>query len=115
MADLDCESCHDLTKPQRPAELAKHCESCHDKGYGDMVQMWKDDAAAGRAKAAAAIEELKQSAAGRQDRGTRDAAAQLAARLESGLERVDKAGAHHNTDFADAVYQQIIKLSSAQK
>jgi len=115
MADLDCESCHDLTQPQRPAELAKHCETCHDKGYGDMVQMWKDDAAASRAKAAAAIEGLKKAAAGQKDKAAADAAGRLAAQLESALASVDKAGAHHNTDFADAVYQQIVKLAAEWK
>jgi hypothetical protein len=107
MADLDCESCHDLSKPQQSADLAKQCESCHDKGYGDMVQTWKDDAAASRAKAVAAIEELKKSIS-----TPRDPAAQLAARLEAAVSGVDRAGAHHNTDFAEAVYQQVVKLAS---
>ncbi len=115
MADLDCESCHDLTEPQQPADLAKHCETCHDKGYGEMVQMWKDDASASRAKAAAAVEELRRTAAGLRDDSARETAIQLASQLESALLMVDKAGTHHNIDFAESVYQQVIKLAGEHR
>jgi nitrate/TMAO reductase-like tetraheme cytochrome c subunit len=113
MADLDCESCHDLGRPQTPAELAAHCGSCHDKAYGDMVQMWKDDAASGRKKAAAAIEQLDAFLReGRPPDHERAALSQLLNQLQQAINQTDRAGVHHNTDFADAIYQRIIALAS---
>jgi hypothetical protein len=91
MADLDCESCHELSKPQTAANVAAHCESCHDKGYGDFVQIWKDDLAASRAKAEAAIGQ----------RGSEE--------LRKTLARVDRAVPVHNTDFAETIYQHLAK------
>jgi hypothetical protein len=102
MADLDCDACHDVTKPQTPANIGAQCAGCHDKSYPDMIQMWKDDAAAGRAKALAAIQSAQ-------------ANRELAAQLQGALDQVDKARAVHNTDFADAVYQQIVKLATEKK
>jgi len=115
MAGLDCESCHDLSLPQTPEVLRKHCETCHDKGYGDLVQTWLDDATASRAKAAAAIESFRKSAQGMSDSAARRAALNLADQLEALLKDVDTAGVQHNTDFADAVYQRIIELTSPGK
>ncbi len=110
MASLECENCHDLSKPQTTADLALQCETCHDKGYSDMLKMWKDDAKAGRAKASAAIEELRTWLKNHPAKGDRAAAlTALPDQLQAALSQVDKAGAHHNTDFADAIYQQIIK------
>jgi len=37
MADLDCDSCHDLQQPQTPAALAAQCAKCHDASYPDML------------------------------------------------------------------------------
>ncbi len=115
MADLSCDSCHDLSKGP-PAKVSDQCETCHDKGYGDMVQVWKDDAKTSRDKASAAIEELRKGIGG----GNRlsppqEAIKQLADQLQEALDEVDKAGPQHNTDFADAVYQQIVKLTGEQK
>ncbi len=110
MASLECENCHDLSKPQTTANLTAQCETCHDKGYGDMLKMWKDDAKAGRVKASAAIDELRSWLKNHPVK--RDQAATVSAladQLQAALDQVDKAGAHHNTDFADAIYQQIIK------
>lgn len=115
MAGLDCESCHDLTQPQTPEAIRSHCEACHDKGTGDMVQMWLDDAAGTRAKAAAAIESFRKSAQGLKDDAARQAGLQLADQMEGVLKDVDKAGVQHNTDFADAIYQQILQLTATGK
>jgi hypothetical protein len=102
MADLDCDACHDVSKPQTQANIGAQCAGCHDKSYPDMIQMWKDDAAAGRAKAQAAIQSIQGNA-------------ELASQLQSTLNQVDKAHAVHNTDYADAIYQQIVKLASEKK
>ena len=112
MAGLDCDSCHDLSQPQTPEALRKHCETCHDKGYGDLVQSWLDDAAASRTKAAAAIEGFRKSAQGLSDGAARQAAMSLADQLEAALKDVDKAGVQHNTDFADAIYKRITELTA---
>jgi hypothetical protein len=109
MADLDCDSCHDLSKPQTSANVASHCESCHDKGYGDMVQLWKDDVAAGRAKAEAAIKGLEDSDHGKNNPDARA----LAAQLRDTLIQLDTAVPVHNTDYAGAIYDYMVK--SAQK
>ena len=113
MAAVECESCHDLSKPQTQAGIALQCESCHEKGYGDMVQMWKDDAAQSRTKASAAIEELRKALAEGKARGA-DAAAlsNLADQMQQAIQQIDKAGAQHNTDLADAIYQQVVKLAA---
>ena len=111
MASLECENCHDLSKPQTTANLTAQCETCHDKGYGDMLQLWKDDAKNARAKANAAIGELRKSLEGRPAKSEQTAALKaLVDQMQAALDQVDKAGAHHNTDFADAVYQRIFKL-----
>jgi cytochrome c551/c552 len=115
MAGLDCESCNDLSQPQTPEALRKHCEACHDKDYGDVVQTWLDDAAASRGKAAAAIEEFRKSAQALNDNAARQAALNLADQLEAALKEVDKAGVQHNTEFGDAIYQQIIQLTTPGK
>ncbi len=102
MADLDCDACHDLSKPQTQANIGAQCAGCHDKAYVDMIQMWKDDAAAARSKAAAAIQGVQGNA-------------ELVAQLQGALTQADKAGAVHNTDFADAIFQQIVRLASEKK
>ncbi len=112
MAGLDCDSCHDLSQPQTPEALRKHCEACHDKGYGDLVQTWLEDSAASRAKASAAIETFRKSARGMSDNAARQTALNLADQLEGASKDVDKAGAQHNTDFADAIYKRIVELTA---
>ncbi len=115
MADLSCDSCHDLSKGAA-AKVSEQCETCHDKGYGDMIQMWKEDAKTGRAKASAAIEELRKNLDGRKKlTPAQETLKQLIDQMQAALDQVDKAGAQHNTDFADAVYQQIVKLAGDQK
>ncbi len=108
MAAVECESCHDLSKPAGTPVTAQ-CESCHEKGYGDMVGSWKEDAKASRAKAAAAIEELRKSLAGKP---RNENLSRLVLQMQNALEEVDKAGVQHNTELADAVYQQIINLAA---
>jgi hypothetical protein len=114
MADLGCDSCHaDLSKPQDQAAIAPQCESCHQKGYGDMIQLWKEDASSGRQKAAAAIAELQNRLQNnRISNGQAEAVRSLIPQLQNGLDQVDKAGPWHNIDFAGALYAQIIKLAS---
>ncbi len=110
MAGLECENCHDLSKPQTSANLTAQCETCHSKGYGDMLKMWKDDAQAARTKASAALDVLRDSL--KSNPPGSDQAARLRAlvdQLQAALSQVDKAGAHHNTDFADAIYQKVMK------
>jgi hypothetical protein len=115
MADLACDSCHDLTKPSN-TPVSAQCETCHEKGYGEMVQTWKGDAQSSRARATAAIEELRKGLGGSRLLGERgQGLRQLVGQLQGALDQVDKAGAQHNTELADAVYQQIIKLASEGK
>jgi len=114
MADLGCDSCHaDLSRPQNQAAIAPQCESCHQKGYGDMIQAWKDDASSNRQKAAAAIAELQNRLqSNRFSNGQADAVSSLIPQLQNALDQVDKAGPWHNIDLADASYAQIVKLAS---
>ena len=93
------------------AIYVQQCETCHEKGYGDMVQAWIDDAKTARAKASAAVEELRKSVGGAKE----DPRQQLADQLQSALDQVDKAGTQHNTDLADAIYQQVVRLAGEQK
>jgi transcription initiation factor TFIIIB Brf1 subunit/transcription initiation factor TFIIB len=112
MADLSCDACHDLSKPST-TPVAAQCDTCHEKGYGEMVQTWKSDAQATRAKASAAIEELRKSlGSGRPGNAREQNLQQLVNQLQGALEQVDRAGPQHNTELADAVYQQIIKLAA---
>lgn len=113
MAGVDCDSCHDLSKPQTSANLAAQCEQCHEKGYGDMIQVWKEEAESGRAKARAALEGVSSApsaGAPPKDQGTR--LKTLLHQLHGALEEIDRAGAIHNPGFADAVYSQIVKLAA---
>lgn len=114
MAGVECEQCHDVSKPQTPENLGAQCESCHEKGYGAMIQMWKDDAQARRANATGAIDGLEKSlGAGASNDQLRD----LLVQMRAALAQVDKAGPHHNLDFAEAIYGQITSLAQnpAQK
>jgi len=112
MASLSCDSCHDLSKPAS-IPVSAQCETCHDKGYGEMVQMWKSDAQTSRDKAGAAIEEFRKRFGSDKPRNAREESLhQLLGQMQAALSQVDKAGPQHNTDLAEAVYQQIIKLSS---
>lgn len=105
MADLSCDSCHDMSKGGT-GKVTEQCETCHEKGYGEMAKSWIDDAKASRAKAAAAIEELRKKGG---------AAAQIATQMQALLEQVDAAGPQHNTELADAIYQQIIKTAAGNQ
>jgi hypothetical protein len=109
MAAVECESCHDLSKPL--SGLAEGCGSCHDKGYADFVQLWKDDAAAGRAKAAAAIAELRRGGGGTAAKPDGRAVSEADA-LQAVLDAIDRAGALHNTTQAEALYQAIVKRAA---
>jgi len=111
MADVDCDSCHDLAKPRSPEAMAAQCEACHEKSFGDMIQLWKDDVVAGRSKAAAALAEMRKTFEGRNGKND-ESARQLMARMQAALEEVDRAGALHNPEFAGAVYQHITKLAT---
>jgi hypothetical protein len=112
MAGLECEQCHDLSKPQTSANIGAQCATCHDKTYGAFIQTWVDDARAGRAKASAAIDELeKKLTAGKSGD---DQLRALVAQMREALAQVDKAGPQHNLDFTNAVYEQAIKLAGGK-
>jgi len=111
MAGVDCDSCHDLAKPRAPETMAAQCEGCHEKGFGDMIQLWKDDVVAGRSKAAAALAEMRKTLEGRNGKNG-ESARQLMARMQAALEEVDRAGPLHNPEFAGAVYERIVKLTT---
>jgi hypothetical protein len=106
MADVDCDACHDPAKPLRETNFARRCETCHEKGYGEMLDLWKQEAAAGRAKAAAALEELRKAA------GAGNGRRALVDRLDAALAAVDRAGPLHNPELADAVYARIVRMAS---
>jgi hypothetical protein len=72
-----------------------------------MIQLWKDDVSAGRGKAEAAVKSLEDSSDGKNDAETRA----LATQLRQALERLDKAVPVHNTDYAGAVYDYIVKTA----
>jgi hypothetical protein len=108
MAALECEQCHDVSKARTPDNIAARCSTCHDKTYGDIIKSWKDDADAGRTRAADAIAELeKNQATGKSD----DAIQALIAQMKDTLAQINKAGPQHNLDFAEALRGQIIKLA----
>jgi hypothetical protein len=109
MAALACESCHDFSKTP-PSPVTVQCESCHSQGYGNMVQQWLDDAKTGRAKAVAAVEELRKTLG--TGRGRNPALQALVDQMQAALDQVDKAGPQHNTDLTDAIYQQVVKLAA---
>jgi len=109
MAGLDCEQCHDLSKPQTPENIAAQCETCHDKGYGAIIRTWKEDARAGRERAKAAIDEWEKrlEATG----SATDQLRSLIAQLRNTLAQIDKAGPEHNPDYRDALYEKIIAMT----
>jgi len=109
MADLSCDSCHDLDNPALP-HAALSCTTCHEEGYDDILRQWKEDAAAARTQAVAALDGMRRAIeSGEIDEQT---GKPLLDQMQKALEDVDKAGPHHNPEFADAVYQQITKLAS---
>src|SRR5262249_42623376 len=113
MADVDCESCHDLSKPKTAENLAAQCETCHEKEYGDLIQLWKEEAASGRAKAAAALAEFSRTV---QERGNREPQLRsLLVQMQAAMAEIDEAGALHNPELAGAVYEQIAKLASEKR
>jgi nitrate/TMAO reductase-like tetraheme cytochrome c subunit len=102
-ADLDCDSCHDMSKPQNAATIAPQCETCHDKGQGELIKRWKDSIAPGRARAAKALDDLKQ----------RPESGDLLQQLQPAFDELDRARTIHNPALAGAVYQHIITEASA--
>jgi hypothetical protein len=116
MAGLSCDSCHaDLSQPQTQAAVAPQCEACHEKGFGDMIQAWKDDASSNRQEAAAAIADLQSRLGNNQISRDRSGAVRaLIPQLQNAVDQIDKAGPWHNIGLADATYGQVVKLASAQ-
>ncbi len=113
MADVDCASCHDLSKPLIQTNLAAQCETCHDKGYGDMIQLWKDEVTTERSNAKAALADLRKTLQGKDTRNGESSRLQtLLDQLEAALEQVDRAGPLHNPEYATAIYQRIAKVAS---
>lgn len=116
MANVDCEGCHDLTKPKTLANLGAKCDECHEKGYGEMITMWKEEAAASREKALAAIGPYRGSlSASSSDAKTKSAMIDLLSKMEAAITALDKAAAVHNPEYADSIYQGIIRVSEARK
>jgi hypothetical protein len=114
MADVDCDSCHDLSKALTQANIAPRCETCHDKGYGDMIQLWKDEAATERAKASAALAELMKKLQGMDARSAETSRLRaLQTQMDAALRDVDRAGPLHNPEFATAIYQHVVKATTA--
>jgi len=111
MVDVDCESCHDLAKPRTQQALAAQCETCHDKGFGEMLDLWRDEATTGRKQAAAAIAELEKQI-GTKRNGAAARLTSLVAELRGALGEVDRAGAVHNPEFAGAIYKRITALAA---
>lgn len=110
MAELDCDSCHDLEKPQTAAEIGRQCEVCHEAGYADMLQAWREEAEASRSKARTALDDFRKSSGW--DSARADASLRrLVEQMEDAMARVERVGAQHNTDLADAVYQRVVTLS----
>src|SRR5262249_4239399 len=88
MADVDCASCHDLSQPQTAPNLAAQCETCHEKGYGDLIQLSKDEATSGRAEAVAAVGEFDRIV---QERGNREPQLRdLLGQMQTALAAIDE-------------------------
>jgi len=114
MADLDCDSCHDLSQPRTQASIAVQCEACHESGYGDMIQLWKDDVQADRQKAIQALSALSAALAANRPGDQEPVRAQLT-RLRAAMETIDRAGPVHNPELAAAIYQRIIKMAAESR
>lgn len=106
MAEVECDSCHDLGKPLTAENMIPQCEACHKKGYGDLLAVWKDNAASARTKALAALDELRKNAPASQSLQA------LLRELQGAFDVVEKAGALHNPEFAGAVYDRIVKAAA---
>lgn len=39
-AEVDCEGCHDLTKPFSRQAVGERCQECHEEGYAEMFSDW---------------------------------------------------------------------------
>ena len=76
--------------------MAAQCDACHSKGYGEMLAAWKDAAASSRAKALAALDEMRKNAAAAPSLPT------LLRELQGAYDVVEQAGAMHNPEFAGA-------------
>ena len=105
MVDVECELCHDLSVPQTPENLGAQCEACHEPGYADWIEEWDSLATEGRARAAAAIAGLRPADPG--------SGRELVGQLQTALDRVERAGAQHNPEYAEAVYQRIVELAES--
>ncbi|MDP2991256.1 MAG: cytochrome c3 family protein, partial [Kiritimatiellota bacterium] len=106
MAEVECDACHDLGKPLTAENMTAQCDACHKKGYGDKLAVWKDEAASSRAKALAALDELRKNAAASQSLQA------LLREMQGAFDVVEKAGAMHNPEFASAVYDRIVKAAA---
>lgn len=101
---VDCVGCHDLSKKFSIAGQAEKCTECHDKGYKEMVLMWRAQVGDAQKGARAALERAD-AALATAKRARRDVAAatDLLARARKDFEFVAKARGLHNPDFAEAI------------
>ncbi len=106
MAEVECEACHDLSKPLTAENIMPQCEACHKKGYGDKLAAWKDEAALSRAKALTALDEIRKNTAAAQSLQA------LLREMQGAYDVVEQAGAMHNPEFAGTVYDRIIKAAA---
>ncbi|MHC4235719.1 MAG: cytochrome c3 family protein, partial [Planctomycetota bacterium] len=63
MADLECESCHDLSEPRSLAAIDAMCTDCHDpdedERFDGMLARWDESIRSAAQAAAAAVAELE--------------------------------------------------------
>ncbi|PYV10734.1 MAG: hypothetical protein DMG07_20605 [Acidobacteria bacterium] len=105
MAGVDCDSCHDPARLREREALAPRCDQCHDEGYGEMIDLWKEEATTGRNKALASLAPLKNNPKRSPELD------RLLTQAQAALDEVDRAGALHNPPLADAVYEAVVKLA----
>jgi hypothetical protein len=85
MADLECDACHDLSKPRSVAAIEAKCVDCHDQTYAGMIARWQADVEQARTAAHAANRENASAA----------------------MDALDRAGPMHNPAAAVAIYNTI--------
>lgn len=107
-AGADCEACHDLSKPTAIASIGQRCSQCHEEGYGEMLEIWKQEVAEGKSSALAALARLESSPV-KSSQGARD----LSSRLKRALDQIDRSGALHNPGLADSIYSKIVEAAGS--
>jgi hypothetical protein len=112
MVEVDCDACHDLTKPGTIENLGARCDECHEKGYAGFIGTWKEEAADSRGKAVASLERLKKELGSAGNSRTSSGLIDLLKKMESAIAQIDKAGVVHNPEHADAIYRAVIDVKN---